>query len=116
MISSIGREGQDLARELLRFDPAQRPSAKKVSFCLYAGTWRLNVRQKALLHSFFTSYPPPTPPIALPKPLAELRPRELAPDEVQGKPLLTSGAGQGLKRKAESPRTSHSVSRKLIFT
>ncbi|KIR53093.1 CMGC/CDK/CDK7 protein kinase [Cryptococcus gattii Ru294] len=99
MISSIGREGQDLARELLRFDPAQRPSAKK-----------------ALLHSFFTSYPPPTPPIALPKPLAELRPRELAPDEVQGKPLLTSGAGQGLKRKAESPRTSHSVSRKLIFT
>ena len=31
MISSIGKEGVDLARELLRLDPNTRPSAKGVS-------------------------------------------------------------------------------------
>jgi len=43
--------------------------------------------------------PRPTPPNKLPKPVAELRPRAIAPDEVQGKPL----ASGGMKRKAESP-------------
>lgn len=31
MISSIGKEGMDLARALLRYDPVTRPSAKEVS-------------------------------------------------------------------------------------
>ncbi|WVQ85000.1 hypothetical protein IAT38_007164 [Cryptococcus sp. DSM 104549] len=102
MISSIGKEGQDLARELLKFDPKARPSA-----------------HLALKHPFFTSYPPPTAPKALPKPLAELRPRALAPDETQGKPLLSAPNGSEfntMKRKAESPHNGNSVARKLVFT
>lgn len=47
--------------------------------------------------------PRPTPPNRLPKPLAELKPRALAPDETNGKPKL-SDKDEGLKRKAESPR------------
>ncbi|KAK8858786.1 hypothetical protein IAR55_003016 [Kwoniella newhampshirensis] len=99
MISSIGKEGQDLAREMLRYDPPTRPSAKQ-----------------ALQHRFFSSYPRPTPPIALPKPLAELRPRALAPDETKGKPFLGSEGGSGaMKRKAESPQIGRNVARKLVF-
>ncbi|EIW67721.1 hypothetical protein TREMEDRAFT_33381 [Tremella mesenterica DSM 1558] len=86
MISSIGKEGQDLARELLRFDPLQRLSA-----------------ETALHHEYFTAFPRPTPPIKLPKPLAELRPRALAPDETQGKPILSGTENGVVKRKAESP-------------
>ena len=59
---------------------------------------RLN--PKALSHRFFAVYPRPTAPNALPMPLAELKPRLLAPDETAGK------AGTGLKRKAESPSAS----------
>ncbi|WVO18066.1 hypothetical protein L204_105764 [Cryptococcus depauperatus] len=100
LIASIGKEAQDLARDMFKFDPASRPSANS-----------------ALHHSYFTSSPSPTPPLSLPKPLAELRPRALAPDETKGKPLLDSAEmGKGLKRKAESPRTSEGVSRKLVFT
>ncbi|ODN93387.1 CMGC/CDK/CDK7 protein kinase [Cryptococcus wingfieldii CBS 7118] len=95
LIASIGKDGQDLARDLLKFDPRLRPSAKI-----------------ALNHSFFGSYPVPTPPALLPKPLAELRARPLAPDELNGKPLTDSN--QGLKRKAETP-VGDSVSRKLVF-
>jgi cyclin-dependent kinase 7 len=66
---------------------------------------------QALSHRFFTSYPLPTAPRQLPKPLAELRPRTLAPDETQGK------AGTALKRKAESPNSAlpgKRVARKLF--
>ena len=31
LVSSIGDEGVDLAREMLRFDPLKRPSAKQVN-------------------------------------------------------------------------------------
>ncbi|KAI9634745.1 kinase-like domain-containing protein [Dioszegia hungarica] len=95
MIQSIGRDGQEFARELLRYDPMARPAARE-----------------ALAHGFFTSLPRPTPSLNLPKPLAELRPRALAPDETRGKPL-TSG---GTKRKAESPTVERhrSVARKLF--
>ncbi|KAL7419748.1 TFIIH complex serine/threonine-protein kinase subunit kin28 [Cryptotrichosporon argae] len=82
LVASLGRDGQDLARELLRYDPGARPSARE-----------------ALHHRFFTSLPRPTAPARLPKPLAELAPRQLAPDETMGKPL----ASNGVKRKAESP-------------
>jgi cyclin-dependent kinase 7 len=85
-VSSLGKDGQDLTRELLKFDPKARVSARQ-----------------ALHHRYFTSLPRPTPPIKLPKPLAELAPRALAPDETQGKPLLKDGSS-GEKRKAESPR------------
>lgn len=68
---------------------------------------------RALQHIFFSTYPRPTAPRALPKPTAELRPRALAPDEVQGKPTLN-----GVKRKAESPRSmspsTKRVARKLF--
>lgn len=97
MISSIGKEGQDLAKELLRYDPAARLTAKQ-----------------ALNHQFFSSYPRPTAPKALPKPLAELRPRALAPDETQGKPLLNSTGTGAMKRKAESPAEAKSVARRLF--
>ncbi|CAD6570597.1 MAG: hypothetical protein TREMPRED_005916 [Tremellales sp. Tagirdzhanova-0007] len=86
LISSIGNEGVDLARELLKFDPVKRPSAKQ-----------------AIYHRFFTVLPRPTPPIRLPKPLAELRPRKLAPDETKGKPKLSDDENGSMKRKAESP-------------
>ncbi|OCF35097.1 CMGC/CDK/CDK7 protein kinase [Kwoniella heveanensis BCC8398] len=99
MISSIGKEGQDLARDMLKFDPLTRPSAKQ-----------------ALQHRFFSSYPRPTAPKALPKPLAELRPRELAPDETKGKPLLAPSGNGPMKRKAESPQAAgRNVARKLVF-
>ncbi|BEI81518.1 hypothetical protein CcaverHIS002_0206780 [Cutaneotrichosporon cavernicola] len=81
MISSVGRDGQDFCREMLKYDPLARPSAKK-----------------GLSHRFFTSLPRPTPPILLPKPMAELRPREINPQDF----------GPGLaadvpKRKVASP-------------
>jgi cyclin-dependent kinase 7 len=85
-VSSLGKDGQDLTGALLRYDPKARVSARQ-----------------ALQHRFFTSLPRPTPPAKLPKPLAELAPRALAPDETQGKPLLKV-AGSAEKRKAESPR------------
>ena len=47
--------------------------------------------------------PRPTPPIHLPKPLAELRPRKLALDETEGKPKLADSGDEALKRKAVSP-------------
>ncbi|WWC88447.1 uncharacterized protein L201_003358 [Kwoniella dendrophila CBS 6074] len=98
MISSIGKEGQDLIREMLRYDPPARISARK-----------------SLEHRFFSSYPRPTPPISLPKPLAELRPRAIAPDEIQGKPVLDSAGSGAMKRKAESPNAGRNVARKLVF-
>ena len=85
-VSSLGKDGQDITKELLKFDPKARLTARQ-----------------ALHHRFFTSLPRPTPPIRLPKPLAELAPRALAPDETQGKPLLKV-EGSAEKRKAESPR------------
>ncbi|WRT67998.1 uncharacterized protein IL334_004973 [Kwoniella shivajii] len=105
MISSIGKEGQDLVRELLKYDPLSRTSAKQVSSLL-----RSLANLQALHHRFFSSYPKPTPPVSLPKPLAELRPRALAPDETEGKPTLG-----GMKRKAESPDITRNVARKLVF-
>ncbi|WVW84924.1 hypothetical protein I302_106960 [Kwoniella bestiolae CBS 10118] len=98
MISSIGKDGQDLVRDMLKFDPLARISARK-----------------ALEHRFFSSYPRPTPPTSLPKPLAELRPRALAPDETQGKPALSAAGPGAMKRKAESPQSGRSVARKLVF-
>ena len=72
---------------------------------------------KALHHPFFSSPPRPTPPIKLPKPLAELRPRALAPDETKGKPILSKEKGI-VKRKAESPGQltpdTRKVSRRLF--
>lgn len=65
-------------------------------------TASLSCDRQALEHQFFYDDPRPTPPIALPRPTAELRPRQLAPDETEGKPLLKS-AGGGMKRKAEEP-------------
>ncbi|OCF57022.1 CMGC/CDK/CDK7 protein kinase [Kwoniella mangroviensis CBS 10435] len=98
MISSIGKEGQDLVKDMLKYDPVARVSARK-----------------ALEHRFFSSYPRPTPPASLPKPLAELRPRALAPDETQGKPALKSSGSGAMKRKAESPQPGRNVARKLVF-
>ncbi|ORY30576.1 kinase-like domain-containing protein [Naematelia encephala] len=82
-IKTIGREGQDLAQAILQLDPVRRISA-----C------------HALHHRFFSCEPRPTRPTDLPKPLKPLKPRKLAPDEVEGKPLLSSN---GYKRRAESP-------------
>lgn len=55
----------------------------------------------------------------LPKPLAELRPRALAPEELNGKPI-ENGAGNVKKRKAPSPEDAQgltggkSVARRLF--
>lgn len=64
---------------------------------------------QALDHPFFQEDPRPTPPIMLPKPLAELRPRALAPEELNGKPI-ENGAGNMKKRKAPSPGDAQGVS------
>lgn len=84
-IMSVGKTGVELIKEMLRYDPLTRVTAKA-----------------ALYHKFFTDEPRPTPPVDLPKPTAELVPRSIAPEEVQGKPMLKS-AGGGMKRQAESP-------------
>nr|WPS94694.1 Cyclin-dependent protein kinase [Naematelia aurantialba] len=82
-IKTIGKEGQTLAQAILQHDPARRISARK-----------------ALHHRFFSCEPRPTQPVDLPKPLKPLRPRKIAPEETEGKPVLSS---DGPKRKAESP-------------
>jgi cyclin-dependent kinase 7 len=98
MISSIGKEGVELAKELLRFDPKARLSAIKVS------SQHLQLaNSQSLHHRFFTVLPRPTAPKNLPKPLAELRPRQLAPDETKGKPKLSDSENGSMKRRAESP-------------
>ncbi|KAK4688291.1 cyclin-dependent kinase 7, partial [Tremellales sp. Uapishka_1] len=86
LVASLGKEGMDLAKDLLKYDPSTRLSAKE-----------------ALQHRFFSSYPRPTAPISLPKPLAELRPRAIPPDEIIGKPILTDSGNGAMKRRAESP-------------
>jgi len=98
LVASLGKDGQDLCRELLKLDPMKRPTAKK-----------------ALYHRFFTQPPRPTPPILLPKPAAELRPRQLAPQDLAG----MAPAGTGTKRKdpPESPsgkENARSVARRLF--
>lgn len=97
MVGSLGRDGQDLVRETLKYDPLQRISAKA-----------------ALHHRFFTSPPRPTPPILLPKPLAELRPRELNPQD-----MGPTAADAAAKRKVASPNGegelgARSIARRLF--
>lgn len=99
MVSSVGRDGQDLVREMLRYDPLQRVSAKA-----------------ALHHRFFTAPPRPTPPILLPKPLAELRPRELNPQDMGPGPGMSAAEA---KRKVVSPNGegelgARSIARRLF--
>ena len=94
IIASLGQDGIDLVVDLLRLGPTRRPSAIQVSYQHLSQT-----DLQALRHPYFSSMPRPTAPKKLPKPVAELRPRAIAPDEVQGKPL----ASGGMKRKAESP-------------
>lgn len=98
-MSSVGRDGQDLVREMLRYDPLQRISAKA-----------------ALHHRFFTAPPRPTPPILLPKPLAELRPRELNPQDMGP----GAAAAEVAKRKVVSPNGegelgARSIARRLFM-
>lgn len=77
---------------------------------------------QALYHRFFTSLPKPTAPAKLPKPLAELRPRALAPEELDGKPevKVDDGTTAGIKRKAAAPpedgmgRNGDKVARRLF--
>lgn len=91
LVASIGKDGQDLVREMLRLDPGKRPTAKA-----------------ALHHRFFTSLPRPTPPQQLPKPMAELKPRAVPP---------MPGPTDSAKRKMISPaegETGRSVARKLF--
>ncbi|KAK1925840.1 kinase-like domain-containing protein [Papiliotrema laurentii] len=85
-IASMGQEGVDLVKQLLRFDPAKRLSARA-----------------ALHHRYFRVLPAPTAPRLLPKPIAELVPRPIKPDELNGKPALREGSDGVMKRKAESP-------------
>ncbi|KAJ9104565.1 hypothetical protein QFC21_002063 [Naganishia friedmannii] len=95
-VASVGKSGIDLMLKTLRYDPTKRISAKQ-----------------ALDHPFFREEPRPTPPIMLPKPLAELRPRALAPEELNGKPMVIGNgadAGNGKKRKAPSPADAQGVS------
>lgn len=93
LVSPLGRDGQNLCRELLKFDPMARVSAKA-----------------ALHHKFFTTGERPTAPILLPKPLAELRPRDIAPQDVAGMP------DSGTKRKNTTPNGTEqrSIARKLF--
>ncbi len=66
---------------------------------------------QALHHSFFTSLPRPTPPIQLPKPYAELRPRALAPEELNGKPIIHERKqSAGVKRGAAEPEDGEGLS------
>lgn len=71
-----------------------------------------------MLHRYFKALPAPTPPASLPKPTAELRPRAIAPDEVNGKPPLGESGDGNLKRKAELPDenglSGRKVARKLF--
>lgn len=91
LVASIGKDGQDLVREMLRYDPRTRPSAKA-----------------ALHHRFFTTLPRPTPPAVLPKPMAELKPRAVAPEPVDpGKRKIISPG-------AEGELTGRSIARKLF--
>ncbi|KAJ9100049.1 hypothetical protein QFC20_005573 [Naganishia adeliensis] len=101
-VASVGKSGIDLILKTLRYDPTKRITAKE-----------------ALHHTFFSEEPRPTPPAILPKPLAELRPRALAPEELNGKPIEKAGAGQTKKRKAPSPedaqgRGDRNVARRLF--
>lgn len=93
LVASLGKDGQDLCRELLKYDPKQRIGAKA-----------------ALTHRWFTSAPRPTPPVLLPKPLAELKPRDIGPIETKPHPE------SGTKRKAASPSQDavRNVARKLF--
>ena len=53
MISSVGKEGQDLAREILKFDPAKRISARDVrstDVCMGYGTLTLTGVASSILH------------------------------------------------------------------
>lgn len=89
--SSLGKDGEDLLRALLRYDPKTRPSAKA-----------------ALHHRFFTSLPRPTPPALLPKPMAELKPRAIAPEPTDSakRKLISPGA--------EGELSGRSIARKLF--
>lgn len=92
LVASLGKDGQDLCRELLKYDPKQRISAKA-----------------ALTHRWFTSAPRPTPPVLLPKPLAELKPRDIGPIETKPHPE------SGTKRKASPTQDAvRNVARKLF--
>lgn len=75
--------------------------------------------QQALHHQFFTEEPRPTPPAVLPKNKDELRPRALAPEELNGKPITGGQNGAMKKRKAPSPSDAQgtgerSVARRLF--
>ena len=97
-IASMGQEGVDLVKQLLRFDPAKRLSARAVSAETTGhSSWQ------ALHHRYFRVLPAPTAPRLLPKPIAELVPRPIKPDELNGKPALREGSDGVMKRKAESP-------------
>jgi cyclin-dependent kinase 7 len=61
---------------------------------------------KALQHPFFSSYPPPTAPVNLPKPKAELAPRAVILGDIQETPVRTGSSDAGGKRKVDSPATS----------
>ncbi|KAJ9115113.1 hypothetical protein QFC22_005443 [Naganishia vaughanmartiniae] len=121
-VASVGKSGIDLMLKTLRYDPTKRISAKQAGATLlditsihceeinhYADLPSHSHNTQALDHPFFREDPRATPPIMLPKPLAELRPRALAPEELNGKPI-ENGAGNGKKRKAPSPGDAQGVS------
>ncbi|KAM0752429.1 Pkinase-domain-containing protein [Meredithblackwellia eburnea MCA 4105] len=93
-------EGIDLLNQLLMFDPRKRITAKK-----------------ALHHPYFHTAPPPTPAALLPKPTAELEPRELPPGEGH----MTEREREKKKRKLalmeglEESESKNKIARRLDF-
>jgi cyclin-dependent kinase 7 len=111
-VALVGKSGIDLILKTLRFDPAKRVSAKEVCTISlmviglgisFADRQHLLGAEQALHHPFFGEEPRPTPPKLLPKMEEELRPRALAPEELNGKPVTGGQNGAMKKRKAPSP-------------
>lgn len=107
MLMSVGKSGVELIKEMFRYDPQKRITAKQVRVSpqhIAASDWtdRWVTNPQALQHQFFYDDPRPTAPINLPKSAKVLQPRPLPPDELNGQPLLPTKGG-GMKRKAEEP-------------
>lgn len=108
-------EAIDFLSKLLTYDPRKRLTAKSVrSFSLLTTFYKSHLYHsflQSLLHPYFHTAPLATHPSRLPKPLGDLVPRPLAPDEGGSKKkrksegMLDEKNGEGMRK----------VARKLDF-